>query len=87
MWQTALQTGDKDYNPAGGWPGTQLADFDKDGWYSFNFYAKGEGVYNWIVNDGKGNQTADNVDYAGSLWITMQHATTAASVETEKPAA
>ncbi|MCI6007149.1 MAG: type I pullulanase [Ruminococcus sp.] len=87
LWQTALQTGDKDYNPAGGWPGAQLADFDKDGWYSFNFYAKGEGVYNWIVNDGKGNQTADNVDYAGSLWITMQDATTAASVETEKPAA
>ena len=87
MWQSALQTGDEVYNPTGDWPGTQLADFDKDGWYSFNFCAKGEGAYNWIVNDGNGSQTDDYTDYTGSLWITMKSAKKVASVETEKPAA
>ena len=87
MWQSALQTGDEVYNPTGDWPGTQLADFDKDGWYSFNFCAKGEGAYNWIVNDGNGSQTDDYTDYTGSLWITMKSAKKVASIETEKPAA
>lgn len=87
VWQTALQTGNKDNNPTGSWPGTQMTDFDKDGWYTVNFYCQGEGEFNWIVNDSKGNQTADNESYKGSLWIVMESATTVGSVSNEAPAA
>ena len=85
-WQTALQTGDKDVNPTGSWPGTQMTDFDKDGWFTVNLFCEGEtGEYNWIVNDGSGNQTADQTGYTGSLWIVMESATTVGSVSSEAP--
>ncbi|MEE1056070.1 MAG: type I pullulanase [Acutalibacteraceae bacterium] len=87
VWQTSVQTEDKDYNPLGNWPGTQMTDFDKDGWYTVNFYCKGEGYYNWIVNNNSGLQTEDNKDVQGSLWIEMKDATTPGSVTTEKPEA
>ena len=64
-----------------------MTDFDKDGWYTVNFYCEGEGEFNWIVNDSKGNQTADNESYKGSLWIVMESATTVGSVSNEAPAA
>ncbi|MEF2919740.1 MAG: type I pullulanase [Acutalibacteraceae bacterium] len=85
VWQTAVQTGEKDYNPLGNWSGKQMTDFDKDGWYTINFYCKGEGQYNWIVNYADGAQTADNVDYSGNLWIVMADKTTASTVTPEKP--
>ena len=85
VWQTALQTGAKDYNPLGGWPGTKMTDFDKDGWYTVNFYCQGEGEYNWIVNSGAGEQTEDMAGYTGSLWVVMDDATTPGTVTTEKP--
>lgn len=85
VWQTALQTGNKDYNPLGSWPGTKMTDFDKDGWYTVNFYCQGEGQYNWIVNSGAGEQTADMKDYTGSLWVVMEDAITPGTVTTEMP--
>lgn len=86
VWQTSVQTGDADYNPLGSWPGTEMTDFDKDGWYTVNFYCKGEGSYNWIVNNNAGTQTADNTDVTGSIWVVMDDATTPGSVTPEKPA-
>ena len=86
VWQTNVQTGDKDYNPLGNWPGKQMTDFDKDGWYTANFYCKGEaGLYNWIVNGNNGKQTADNTDVTGSIWVVMADETTPGSVTAEKP--
>jgi hypothetical protein len=83
-WQTALQTGSADNNPTGGWPGTQMNDFDKDGWYTVNIYCQGEnGEYNWIVNDVNGKQTADNTGFTGSLWIVMEDAATVSAVSNE----
>lgn len=85
VWQTALQTGAEDYNPLGNWPGTQMTDFDKDGWYTVNFYCQGEGEYNWIVNSGAGEQTADMTGFTGSLWVVMEDAITPGTVTTEAP--
>ncbi|MEE1282401.1 MAG: type I pullulanase [Acutalibacteraceae bacterium] len=85
VWQTSVQTGDKDYNALGNWPGTKMTDFDKDGWYTVNFYCQGEGQYNWIVNSGAGEQTADMKDYTGSLWVVMEDAITPGTVTPEMP--
>ena len=86
VWQTNVQTGDKDYKPLGNWPGKQRTDFDKDGWYTVNFCCKGEsGLYNWIVNGNNGKQTADNTDVTGSIWVVMGDETTPASITPEKP--
>ncbi len=87
VWQTTVQTGEKDYNPLGNWSGKQMTDFDKDGWYTINFYCKGEGQYNWIVNYADGAQTADYTDYSGNLWIVMADKITAGTVTAEKPEA
>ncbi|MEE1153636.1 MAG: type I pullulanase [Acutalibacteraceae bacterium] len=87
VWQTTVQTGAQDFNPLGNWSGKQMTDFDKDGWYTINFYCKGEGQYNWIVNYADGAQTADYTDYSGNLWIVMADKTTAGSVTPENPEA
>ncbi len=85
VWQTSVQTGDRDFNPLGNWAGAQMTDFDKDGWYTANFYCQGSGSYNWIVNNNAGVQTADNTDVTGSIWVVMEDATTPGSVTPDKP--
>ena len=85
VWQTSVQTGDKDYNPLGNWPGQKMTDFDKDGWYTANFYCQGEGEYNWIVNSGAGEQTADMPGYTGSIWVVMEDAITPGTVTPTMP--
>lgn len=86
VWQTAVQTGDSDNNPLGNWPGKGMTDFDKDGWFTANFYCQGEqGIYNWIVNNNNGTQTGDNTDYTGSIWVVMDDETTPGSITPEKP--
>lgn len=85
VWQTSVQTGDRDFNPLGNWAGAQMTDFDKDGWYTASFYCQGSGSYNWIVNNNAGVQTADNTDVTGSIWVVMADATTPASVTPDKP--
>lgn len=85
VWQTAVQTGDSDYNPLGSWPGSEMTDFDKDGWFTTNFYCQGEGSYNWIINNNNGTQTGDNEAYTGSIWVVMEDETTPGSITTENP--
>ncbi|MEE0264203.1 MAG: type I pullulanase [Acutalibacteraceae bacterium] len=85
VWQEKLQTGGDDFNPLGNWPGAKMTDFDKDGWYTVNFFCKGEGEYNWIVNSGAGEQTADMKGYKGNLWVVMDDAITPGTVTPEMP--
>lgn len=49
------------------WPGVALTETDENGWYSYTF--ENGGSYNWILNDGAGNQTADMTG-EGDIWIT-----------------
>lgn len=52
-----------------GWPGTKLTDTDGDGWFDITF--ENGIVYNWILNDGNGTQTADMTG-SGDLWIVAE---------------
>ena len=63
------------------WPGTKLEDADGDGWYEFTF--QNYNVYNWILNDGKGNQTSDMTG-SGDIWV-VAHSADDVTVYTEKP--
>lgn len=49
------------------WPGAKLTEKDADGWYSYAF--ENGNVYNWILNDGSGTQTADMTGYSGDIWV------------------
>ncbi|MCQ4021846.1 MULTISPECIES: type I pullulanase [unclassified Ruminococcus] len=76
----------------GAWPGTQMSDADGDGWYDIQINTT-TGVYNWIINDGSGNQTTDNVNADSDLWVVMKvakpnkgAAESEYTVYTEKPA-
>ena len=53
---------------AEGWPGTVMTEKDADGWYSLTF--KTYYVYNWIINNNGGSQTAD-MSAAGDIWVTI----------------
>ena len=66
------------------WPGTQPTDADGDGWLDFEF--ENGGVYNWILNDGAGTQTADMKDYSGDIWVVADGSAANVTVYTEKPA-
>ncbi len=76
------------WDPAGGelskaWPGNKLTEADEDGWYTFTFENYND--YNWILNDGKGNQTEDMEHYSGDIWIVAHGSATNVTVTTEKP--
>jgi len=53
---------------AEGWPGTVMTEKDADGWYSLTF--KTYYVYNWIIYNNGGSQTAD-MSAAGDIWVTI----------------
>ncbi len=60
--------------PSIDWPGVTMTDEDNDGWYELELETGDS--YNWIVNDGKGNQT-DDMTAEGDIWVI---ATSASSV-------
>lgn len=72
------------------WPGTQMTDEDGDGWYDIQVNTT-DGTYNWIVNDGNGNQTLDQENANSDLWVivnvpTLTKTDADLTVYTEKPA-
>ena len=73
----------------GGWPGSAMTDDDGDGWFDIQVVTS-DGTFNWIVNDGAGSQTNDNMNANSDLWIvvnTSRPSKTATSVTAykEKP--
>ncbi len=65
------------------WPGIKLTDADDEGWYTFEFENYND--FNWILNDGKGNQTDDMEHASGDLWIVADGSATKVNVTSEKP--
>ena len=57
FWETKTETS---------WPGVKMTDDDQDGWFEYTIVT-GE-KYNWILNDGKGNQTED-LSASGDIWV------------------
>ncbi|MGN1112301.1 MAG: MucBP domain-containing protein, partial [Acutalibacteraceae bacterium] len=55
----------------GGWPGTAMTDEDGDGWYDIQVNTTA-GTYNWIINDGGGNQSTDNLQADSDIWVVMK---------------
>lgn len=70
-WVPNLYAWDTTGDYLGGWPGTAMADEDGDGWYDIQVNTT-EGTYNWIINDGGGNQTVDNENADSDLWVVMK---------------
>ena len=69
-WIPNLYTWDSsDFN--GPWPGEAMTDEDGDGWYDVQVNTPA-GKFNWIINDGGSNQTADMTNYDSDLWIVMK---------------
>lgn len=65
------------------WPGVKLTKTDEEGWYSHTF--ENGNVYNWILNDGQGTQTADMTGYSGDIWVVADGSASNVTVYTEKP--
>lgn len=70
-WTPYLYSWDTTGDYLGAWPGTKMADEDGDGWYDIQVNTTA-GTYNWIINDGAGNQTTDNENADSDLWIVMK---------------
>ena len=70
-WVPYLYSWDSTGDYLGDWPGTQMADEDGDGWYDIRINTT-IGTYNWIINDGAGNQTTDNENADSDLWVVMK---------------
>lgn len=69
-WIPNLYAWDTTGDYLGAWPGTAMADEDGDGWYDIQVNTT-DGTYNWIINDGNGNQTADSVLTDSDVWVVM----------------
>ncbi len=65
------------------WPGIKLADPDEEGWYTIEIQNYND--FNWILNDGKDNQTDDMEHASGDLWIVADGKVTNVTVTSEKP--
>ena len=65
------------------WPGTKLTEFDEDAWYTFTFENYND--YNWIVNNGLSDQSADMVHYSGDIWVVVHKSAADVTVTKEKP--
>lgn len=64
-------------------PSTKLTEFDEDAWYTFTFENYND--YNWIVNNGLSDQSADMVHYSGDIWVVVHKSAADVTVTKEKP--
>lgn len=69
-WTPYLYSWDTTGDYLGAWPGTPMVDEDGDGWFDIQVNTTA-GTFNWIINDGAGNQTVDNLAADSDLWIVM----------------